>query len=184
MAPFSIAGVVPQIAKQSAARMDEDTFRRFYENTAHPLRGYLIRMLNDHAAADDLLQESYLRLLKAKLPDDASDEHLKNYLFRIATNLVKDRKRRRREVELDEGGAGGFACHEAAAPADGDVTRLLAGLKPAQRELLWLAYVERFSHIEIARILSLKPQSIRPLLSRARHALGEALKRGGFGEPQ
>jgi RNA polymerase sigma-70 factor (ECF subfamily) len=55
-------------------------------------------------------------------------------------------------------------------------------LKPAQRQLLWLAYVERFSHIEIAKMLSMKPQSIRPLLSRARHALAEVLRRGGFGE--
>jgi DNA-directed RNA polymerase specialized sigma24 family protein len=55
-------------------------------------------------------------------------------------------------------------------------------LKPTERELLWLAYVEKFSHVEIAGILSLKTQSIRPLLSRARSALAGALRRGGFGE--
>jgi RNA polymerase sigma-70 factor (ECF subfamily) len=71
----------------------------------------------------------------------------------------------------------------AASPAAGsDVTKILGGLKPAQRELLWLAYVERFSHFEIAAMLNLKAQSVRPLLSRARHAFAEALKRGGFGE--
>src|ERR1700685_4284275 len=95
---FSIAGVVPKVAVEAAVRMDEETFHLFYERTARPLRGYLIRVLNDSAAADDLLQESYLRLLKAKLPDGASDEHLKNYLFRIATNLIKDQKARRHET--------------------------------------------------------------------------------------
>jgi RNA polymerase sigma-70 factor, ECF subfamily len=175
MLPFSIAAAVPNVGKESAARMDEDTFRLFYERTARPLRGYLIRMLNDRAAVDDLLQESYLRLLKATLPDEASDEHLKNYLFRIATNLIKDQKARRKETELSED-----TEPAGAPPADGDVTSVLAGLKPVQRELLWLAYVERFSHFEIAHMLSLKPQSIRPLLSRARHAFAGALKRGGF----
>jgi RNA polymerase sigma-70 factor (ECF subfamily) len=166
----------PCAAADTHARMDEESFRLFYERTARPLRGYLIRMLNDPAAADDCFQESYLRLLKAKLPGEASDEHRKNYLFRIATNLVKDRKCVRAEIELPED-------METAAPtAGGDVNKILAGLKPAQRELLWLAYVERFSHFEIARMLSLKPQSIRPLLSRARHAFAEALQRGGFGE--
>jgi RNA polymerase sigma-70 factor (ECF subfamily) len=159
--------------------MDEERFRLFYERTARPLRGYLMRMLSDPAAADDLLQESYLRLLKAKLPEGAGDEHRKNYLFRIATNLLKDRKTARQEIELRDD------VETTAAPASGgDVTRILAGLKPAQRELLWLAYVERFSHFEIAAMLNLKPQSIRPLLSRARHAFAQALKRGGFGESQ
>jgi RNA polymerase sigma-70 factor, ECF subfamily len=179
MAPFSIAGVARPMAAETAAGMDEESFRLFYERTARPLRGYLIRMLNDPAAADDLLQESYLHLLKAKRFEPVSDEHLKNYLFRITTNLIKDQKARRRETALDLDKD--VAVN--ASPPDGDVTRLLAGLKPSQRELLWLAYVERFNHFEIARMLSLKPQSIRPLLSRARHALAQALKRGGFGEP-
>ena len=181
MSPLSLAWVLPKTASPTAtathARMDEESFRLFYERSARPLRGYLIRMLNDAAAADDLLQESYLRLLQAKLPAEASDEHRKNYLFRIATNLIKDRKTARPETGLRED------METAAEPSvDGDVTTILAGLKPAQRELLWLAYVERFSHFEIAGMLGLKPQSVRPLLSRARHAFAEALKRGGFGE--
>jgi RNA polymerase sigma-70 factor (ECF subfamily) len=165
------------VATEQAACLGEERFRLLYEITARPLRGYLLRMLNDSTTADDLLQESYLRLLKTKLPDSASDEHWKNYLFRIATNLVKDHKTRRQEATLPEDQPATSSIH-----SDGDVTRMLAGLKPAQRELLWLAYVEKFSHVEIAGILSLKPQSIRPLLSRARCALADALRRGGFGE--
>jgi RNA polymerase sigma-70 factor (ECF subfamily) len=177
MPPFSIAGVAPPLAAESTAIMDEDRFRLFYERTARPLRGYLIRVLNNPAVADDLLQESYLRLLKAKIPGLLNDEHRKNYLFRIATNLIRDHKGRRTEIALnDDMAAEPDSC------SGSDVTRLLAGLKPAQRELLWLAYVERFSHYEIAGMLSLKPQSIGPMLSRARHALAQALRRGGFGE--
>lgn len=181
MPPFSNAWVVPKAASlataDTQARMDEESFRMFYERTARPLRGYLIRMLNDPAAADDCFQESYLRLLKAKLPGEASDEHRKNYLFRIATNLIKDRKYARQEIELPD------TMETAQAPiAGGDVSKILGELKPAQRELLWLAYVERFSHFEIAGMLNLKVQSVRPLLSRARHAFAQALKRGGFGE--
>jgi RNA polymerase sigma-70 factor (ECF subfamily) len=179
MLPLSIAGMAPPRAAESTAGMDEERFRLFYERTARPLRGYLIRLLNDPALADDLLQESYLRLLKAKMPESVSEDHRKNYLFRIATNLMRDHKARRIEVALNDE-ATNAAAHDTSCECD--VARLLAGLKPVQRELLWLAYVERFSHCEIARILSMKPQSIRPLLSRARHALAEALRLGGFGE--
>ena len=173
----SIVGAIPKVATASESRLDEEAFRLLYERTAQPLRGYLLRMLNNPAIADDLLQESYLRLLRAKVPEFASDEHLKNYLFRIATNLIKDHKTRNQELALSED-----VFAPSTRPADGDITRILATLKPTQRQLLWLAYVEKFSHIEIAGMLSLRPQSIRPLLSRARSALADALRRGGFGE--
>lgn len=68
----------------------EENFCLFYHRTARALRAYLRRMLADPSHADDLLQESYLRLLRAKLPADMSDDHQKNYLFRIATNLLRD----------------------------------------------------------------------------------------------
>lgn len=54
---------------------------------------YLARATNDPAAADDLLQEAYYRLLRATVVFD-TDDHRKNYLFRIATNLIRDRFRR------------------------------------------------------------------------------------------
>ena len=72
--------------------MDEEAFRAFYERTAPSLWGYLARISGDRNVADDLLQESYYRLLKAR---DAfeSDTHRRNYLFRVATNLVRDSRR-------------------------------------------------------------------------------------------
>lgn len=173
---FSMAGAAPKAVAATAARLDEQAFRLFYERTARPLRRYLLRMLNDASAADDLLQESYLRLLKAKLPEGASEEHAKNYLFRIATNLIKDRKTDGRETAImDDWAVAGTQTN------DGDMTRMLGQLKPAERELLWLAYVEGFNHSEIAGMMGLRPASVRPLLWRARHALASVLRQGGFG---
>jgi RNA polymerase sigma-70 factor (ECF subfamily) len=54
-------------------------------------------------------------------------------------------------------------------------------MKPRERELLWLGHVERFSHKEIARIMDLKPGSIRLLLFRARKKLAEKLREAGLG---
>ena len=53
----------------------------------------------------------------------------------------------------------------------------LSALKPAQRALLWLAYVEGFSHSEIATTLGIKEKSIRVLLFRARKNLLRVLGR-------
>ena len=45
--------------------MDEDAFRAFYDRTSGALWGYLSRISGDRQVADDLLQESYYRLLKS-----------------------------------------------------------------------------------------------------------------------
>jgi RNA polymerase sigma factor (sigma-70 family) len=77
--------------------MDEDAFRAFYDRTARSLWGYLSRLTGDPHLADDLLQESYYRFLRS--PGGWENEtHRRAYLFRIATNLVRDGRRRSRHV--------------------------------------------------------------------------------------
>ena len=65
----------------------------FTSSTARPLWSYLSRILGNPTLADDLVQESYYRFLRATLKsDDAA--YQKAYLFRIATNLANDHWRR------------------------------------------------------------------------------------------
>src|SRR5260221_6219040 len=79
-------------AADVALAMDEDAFRAFYDRTAGALWGYLSRISGDRQVADDLLQESYYRLLKCSVSFE-SEAHRRNYLYRIGTNLVRDAKR-------------------------------------------------------------------------------------------
>jgi RNA polymerase sigma-70 factor, ECF subfamily len=58
-----------------------------------------------------------------------------------------------------------------------DMRRIMEELNPKQRELLWLAYVERFNHGEIASMVGAKKESIRPMLARARQSLADLLRR-------
>ena len=67
--------------------MTEESFRAFYEQTSRPVWAYLARITGDARLADDLLQEAYYRFLRTRA-DFESDDHRRNYLFRIATNLV------------------------------------------------------------------------------------------------
>jgi RNA polymerase sigma-70 factor (ECF subfamily) len=55
----------------------------------------------------------------------------------------------------------------------------MARLKPAQRKMVWLAYVQGASHAEIAEALGLKAASIRLLLFRARKQLARFLRSDG-----
>jgi RNA polymerase sigma-70 factor (ECF subfamily) len=161
-----------------ALAMDEDAFRAFYDRTSGALWGYLSRISGDRQVADDLLQESYYRLLKANVAFE-SENHRRNYLYRIATNLVRDTRRGVKPL-FDAG----IEVADVAAPESADresqqdVRRALGRLKPRERALLWLAYANGSSHAEIADVLGLKTGSIKLLLFRARRKMASALQRG------
>ncbi len=153
-------------------RVNRDAFRDFYNRTNRPLWAYLLRISGRRDVADDLLQESYCRFLAAKLPEmDAAES--RSYLFRIATNLLRDRWRRR-EVS-DTVNTTGQSCEDDPETRT-DVRRAFEQLKPRERQLLWLAHVEGFDHREIARLTGLKLASVRVLLFRARAELAGALR--------
>jgi RNA polymerase sigma-70 factor (ECF subfamily) len=166
-------------AAEQAFHMEEETFRVFYESTARPLWSYLSRILGSATLADDLVQESYYRFLRATLKSsDAA--YQKAYLFRIATNLARDHwrrlPRRERGEPPDPAKARGDDRTAERVQQRSDLGRAMAGLKPRERELLWLAYAEGASHKEIAEVLGLRAASVRLLLFRARQKMLKLLR--------
>jgi RNA polymerase sigma-70 factor (ECF subfamily) len=160
--------------------MNEESFQAFYDQTARNLRAYLRSMLNDSKVVDDLQQESYFRFLKSGLAPSTDLAHQKNYLYRIATNLVHDHRRARKlETLPEELPTGASTDHLNMAH---DVARAFDRLKPRERDVLWLAYIECFDHREIAGILRVGTASIRPMLARARARFADILRRRGVGE--
>ena len=164
--------------------MTEEAFRVFYELTARPVRVYLGRMTGDDRLADDLLQESYYKFLRSNAVFE-SDDHRRHYLFRIATNLVHDHRRRPRvevpaSTATQEAVAAPVDAHNAdRAAARIDLSRAMEHLKPRERSLLWLAYAQGWSHAEIAAALGVKTASLKAMLFRARHRLAVLLKNPG-----
>ncbi|MBA2503884.1 MAG: RNA polymerase sigma factor [Pyrinomonadaceae bacterium] len=165
-------------AAQSHA-MDETTFEEFYAETARALWSYIRRVSGSAELADELLQESFFRLLRAPLP--MTDEvHLKSYLYKIATNLIHDH---RRGVKREAFWRLRLPAPEEAykdSSLDSDTMRTFAELKPQERALLWLAYVEGYEHREIAHVMQLAEKSVRVLLFRARRKLAHSLEKKGI----
>ncbi|HEV2349729.1 MAG TPA: RNA polymerase sigma factor [Terriglobia bacterium] len=179
MAELELAQATPCEA-QEAFHMDEESFRDFYERTARPLRAYLSRVLGDASQADDMMQETYYRFLRARLPD-LGEAHRRNYLFRIATNLLRDSWRQKKSEPMPEGLE--VASHDRTAEKIQQrsvLSRALSGLRPREREILWLAYAQGSSHKEIAEMLGLKSGSIRLMLFRARKKLAGLLRRQDY----
>jgi RNA polymerase sigma-70 factor (ECF subfamily) len=176
--PLAAIGVLGEA--ESATTMDEQAFHACYRRTAGPLRAYVTRVMGSVSHADDIVQEAYLRLLRIERPS-ADPAVQRALLIRIASNLMVDHWRRtRRELP------------EAAAPAESgvdgpdlalrlDMARVFGALRPEQRQLVWLAYVERASHKEISAAIGVRERSVRVLLHRAKRKLAEILGEAGFG---
>jgi RNA polymerase sigma-70 factor (ECF subfamily) len=161
----------PQV--NSGLRMNEPAFHAFYEQTAGPLLGYLLRACGERGLAEDLCQESYCRFLTADAPE-MDERQSRSYLFQIATNLLRDRWRHPRETAPVEG-APEVASHEPPLDRKLGMRQAFQRLTPRDRQLLWLAYVEGSSHEEIADCTGLRAGSIRLLLFRARRRLADLI---------
>ena len=158
--------------------MDEPAFTSFYAGTARALRAYVAHAFGDFTHVDDIVQESYLRVLRMPAaPDDP--QRLRPLLFRIASNLMTDEWRRRRRAAH----AAETQAFEPIGSAPDivlrlDMIRVFQHLSPQQRQMMWLAYVEGADHREIAAALGLREGSVRVLLHRARRKLASLLQLG------
>jgi RNA polymerase sigma-70 factor (ECF subfamily) len=183
--PAQFAAVEAGGGRSPQQPMNETQFDAFYRKTAGNLWAYIYRLTGDPATADDLLQKAFFRFLRSNPPVE-SEEHMRRYIFRTATNLALDhfrenkRERGRSEEPL-------LTTLDVASPrGDGgdlrqDMARMFSQLKPRERALLWLAHVEEADHEEISAALGLRPKSVRVLLFRARKRLGDILRKNGFG---
>ena len=163
--------------------MDEDTFRALYDRTSRALWAYLSRLTGNSDAADDLLQETYYRFLRAQGRYE-SEAHRRNSLFRIATNLARDGWRRgahARLVPLPDAAQGELRAKvDVAGDAQRrtDLARAMLQLTPRERAMLWLAYAHGSSHRDIASTVGVKAASVKLLLFRARRKLAVVIRNG------
>ena len=160
--------------------MDSDAFAAFYGRSARPLWAYLARVSGDPALADDLMQESFVRFLTASRPEFSPAEGevaARRYLFRIATNLLRDHWRRPAATSIEELPEEIFSNPDRSAHDDSQAVLgpALALMRPRDRQILWLAHAEGYSHREIAQITGLGSTSIRLLLFRARRKIARIL---------
>jgi RNA polymerase sigma factor (sigma-70 family) len=151
------------------------------------LYGYLVRMTRRRDVAEDLLQETFLRLAQHARKLDR-DTRLGAWLFTVAHRLVVSWARAQavrdqlagdlpRCEAADPGAAGVRSPLEALADSQAQLAleRAFAALAPAYREVALLVGVEGMQPAEVAQILGQKPDAIRQRLARARIQLADAL---------
>jgi len=165
--------------RQPDQPMNEAKFEALYRRTAAKVWSYLFRLTGDAAAADDLLQKTFFRVLRSN-PVVADDDHLRRYIYKTATNLAFDHFRETKRERSYVAASVRSDLRADTTDMRHDMMRVFAELKPQERALLWLAHVEESSHDEIADAVGVKSKSVRVLLFRARKRLGELLAKKGL----
>jgi RNA polymerase sigma-70 factor (ECF subfamily) len=166
-----------------------EIWERFYADHSRSFWFYIYKICGDENLADDIFQESFVKLLKAN-PNIENEKHLKVYLYRIAFRLIIDKKRRIKvEKRTFEEKFHTYErdMHDVKQESDAllsmGMEKIFKKLKPKQRMLLWMAYVEGYSYEEIAQMTGTKKNSLKVQLFRAREKMAALLKeyesRGG-----
>jgi RNA polymerase sigma-70 factor (ECF subfamily) len=135
------------------------------------------RLSGDAETARDLVQEAFLRAARSRsLP--AGEPGCEAWLVRVLVNLCRDRWRRRRvrrrhEDDLPAPAATGDP--ESSAVARATVRAALARLKPRRRAVLVMHELEGLPAVRVARLLGLRPATVRWHLSVGRKELSRLL---------
>lgn len=154
-----------------------DAFERLYAATAPAIRAYIARHCSDRGSIDDLFQRTYLKFLRSSMARRPDDPAAKAYLYRIASNAITDhgrmlQRRRRFEAPMPRS----VRQPERRSPVESRaLRRALGSLSLREQQLLWLLYGEGFSHKEAARIMGVRPGSVRVLAFRARKKLAQRM---------
>ena len=146
--------------------MDFDAvFERLYPS----LFRYLQRLTGDEDVAEDIAQESFVRLLRQTLPES----EVRPWLFTVAMNLVRDRARKTERRHRLLTGAPDLVTRQPLPDEDVERSERVAAVRevlerlPERDRQLLLMREEGFKYEEIARVIGVAPASVGTLIARA-----------------
>ena len=162
----------------AVASGDETALAALIDRYAARMHAYLLRYSGNREDADDLLQETWMRVARSASRFDTA-RRFRSWIYGIATNLARDLFRRRttRERALLD-----LATQPPAAPnADsvdrGELRERIAKLPENMRAVLLLRYFEGMSEVEMAEALNVPGGTVKSRLHAAIGKLNESLTR-------
>jgi RNA polymerase sigma-70 factor, ECF subfamily len=163
---------------KAARKGREDAFLQLFDEHHLPLFRFAYRLTGSTADAEDIVQESFLGLLRPGCLYDPRRTSVRTYLFGAVRNQALKRLRTRERT-----GEGAADCVDLRSPEtealqvemEGAVMRAVMQLPETQREVLILAHFEQWPLAEIAQVLDIETPAVKSRLQRARAALKETL---------
>ncbi|HJU65248.1 MAG TPA: sigma-70 family RNA polymerase sigma factor [Gemmatimonadaceae bacterium] len=172
----------------------EEAFRELIRRYERPVFSLIYRMVRDREAAEDLGQETFIKVLN-HIDRYRPEFKLSSWLFKIANNITIDylRKRQLNTVSIDGSPHAATAAEVEATSFDVEargesaleeleskelgtaIEQAISRLRPEYRACILLRHVEGRSYEEIAATLDLPLGTVKTYIHRARHELRGAL---------
>jgi len=169
-------------------RGDADAIGTVMARYQHRLYRFLLRLAQDPFAADDLFQQTWMRVLERIGHYDVRRQ-FDPWLFSVARNLAIDYLRQRKPVSLDAPDATGIAPAERLSSDSPDplervlefergaiLAETIAGLPLIHREILTLRFEEDMKLEEIAEVADIPLSTVKSRLSRALDSLRQRME--------
>jgi RNA polymerase sigma-70 factor (ECF subfamily) len=161
-----------------ARRGETAAFAELYDRYQRPCFNLALRVLGDRAAADDVVQEVFVRLFDA-IRRFRGDAPFGAWLRRLVANATIDELRRRRWLASDEPLAGAaLAGAEELPEQQAEAWQMLMRLAPKARAVVVLHALEGYTHRELAALFGQSESYSKSILARALqrlHALEEGI---------
>jgi RNA polymerase sigma-70 factor (ECF subfamily) len=154
-------------------------FDDVYRAYGPAVRGYLARLTGDAWLADDILQETFYRYLRAGEGRAAMNGSLLPWLFKVATNLARDRARRKKPDRLEgEPPSNGVDAAAASAAHDVDlcVRREVERLPAELKETFLLRAHHALTYAQVSTALGISERTAKDRFRRAREILAHRLR--------
>ena len=159
--------------------MRHEDFERWYAEHAEPLLGFLTMRTGDRALAEDLVAETFTRVLKSGRKFDRRKASVKTWIYSIALNCLRDHARRAgaesRAMERALPVPAGSTDWSDAVDDRDAVERALRGLSPEERECIALRFGADMTVPEIAKVLGEPLTTVEGRVYRALRKLREEL---------
>ena len=166
----------------AVANGDGSAARLLIERLAPRLLSHASRVLSDRAEAEDVVQETLVRLWKIAPDWRQGEAKISTWCFRVLVNLCTDKLRARKPVVDIDAIAEPAADLQTVVEQMTDVARrealdaALATLPERQRQAVVLRHIEERSNPEIAGIMDIGVEAVESLVARGKRALGAALR--------
>lgn len=135
------------------------TVFHWYEAYSTGVYRFSLSILKDPQLAEDVLQETFLRLLtKHSLPDPGKEQA---WLYKVARNLCYDHLRRRKKEQAETSAPAASLCQEF------EFLCLIAPLSDTEQQILSLRFIGGLTHKEIAQVLGLTVHGAKKRYERA-----------------
>ncbi len=160
---------------------EEEAFRGLVDRHLTSVLAIAKRMLRDDAEAEDVAQETMLRLWRNAAGLELGPHGVRPWLRRVASNLCIDRVRARRNTLVveevpEESEPAGQVRHMAERELGARVDAALQALPERQRLAITLFHYEGMSQVEVGEVLGVSDEAVESLLARARRTLKAALR--------